>query len=357
MRMGTFLSYAGGFAETVDELADFERAGLDIVFVPEAYSFDAVSQLGFLARQDRADADRLRHPPAVLAHARDDRDDRGRARLRLGRPVHARPGRVRPAGDRGLARRAVRRADRPVPRDHRDLPDGLAARPAGLPGPVLPPAAGGGHRAGQAAQADQPPGPRADPDRAGRHRPEERGARRRAGRVLDADLLPAGEGRRGVGRCGGRGPRQARPGARPAGRDRARPAGHRRRRDRPARPRPARAGPVHRRDGRPGPQLLQRPGPPVRLRGRGQGHPGRLPGRPQGRGRGPGARRAGRADLAHRPGGLRRRAPGRLPRVRRHHPQRHARWRPPTRPASASSSRSARSRRSRRGRRHGLRGA
>jgi F420-dependent oxidoreductase-like protein len=33
----------------VSELADFERAGLEIVFVPEAYSFDAVSQLGFIA--------------------------------------------------------------------------------------------------------------------------------------------------------------------------------------------------------------------------------------------------------------------------------------------------------------------
>jgi F420-dependent oxidoreductase-like protein len=43
------LNYAGGFRETVDELADYEKAGLDIVFVPEAYSFDAVSQLGFIA--------------------------------------------------------------------------------------------------------------------------------------------------------------------------------------------------------------------------------------------------------------------------------------------------------------------
>lgn len=43
------LNYSGGFAETVEEVADLERAGLDVVFVPEAYSFDAVSQLGFLA--------------------------------------------------------------------------------------------------------------------------------------------------------------------------------------------------------------------------------------------------------------------------------------------------------------------
>ena len=49
MRVGMMLGYAGGFSEAVEELADFERAGLDIVFVPEAYSFDAVSQLGFIA--------------------------------------------------------------------------------------------------------------------------------------------------------------------------------------------------------------------------------------------------------------------------------------------------------------------
>src|SRR6202522_1907829 len=49
MRIGMSLNYAGGFAETVTELADYEKAGLDIVFVPEAYSFDAVSQLGYVA--------------------------------------------------------------------------------------------------------------------------------------------------------------------------------------------------------------------------------------------------------------------------------------------------------------------
>jgi len=49
MRVGMMLNYSGGFSETVEELNDFERAGLDIAFVPEAYSFDAVSQLGFIA--------------------------------------------------------------------------------------------------------------------------------------------------------------------------------------------------------------------------------------------------------------------------------------------------------------------
>jgi F420-dependent oxidoreductase-like protein len=62
MRIGMSLNYAGGFAETVTELADYERAGLDIVFVPEAYSFDAVSQLGFIA----AKTERLQIASGIL---------------------------------------------------------------------------------------------------------------------------------------------------------------------------------------------------------------------------------------------------------------------------------------------------
>jgi F420-dependent oxidoreductase-like protein len=62
MRIGMSLNYAGGFAETVTELADYEKAGLDIVFVPEAYSFDAVSQLGFIA----AKTERLQLASGIL---------------------------------------------------------------------------------------------------------------------------------------------------------------------------------------------------------------------------------------------------------------------------------------------------
>lgn len=49
MRIGMPLNYSGGFKETVDDLSTYEKAGLDIVYVPEAYSFDAVSQMGFIA--------------------------------------------------------------------------------------------------------------------------------------------------------------------------------------------------------------------------------------------------------------------------------------------------------------------
>ena len=44
------LAYAaGGFRETVDKLVELEAAGLDAVGVAELYSFDAVSQLGYIA--------------------------------------------------------------------------------------------------------------------------------------------------------------------------------------------------------------------------------------------------------------------------------------------------------------------
>ena len=49
MRTGVFLSYAGGFREAAEHVAVLESQGVYIVLVAEAYSFDAVSQLGYLA--------------------------------------------------------------------------------------------------------------------------------------------------------------------------------------------------------------------------------------------------------------------------------------------------------------------
>ncbi|MFT4124636.1 MAG: LLM class F420-dependent oxidoreductase [Gordonia sp. (in: high G+C Gram-positive bacteria)] len=49
LKLGMPINYAGDFRETIDNLADYERAGVARVAVAEAYSFDAVSQLGYLA--------------------------------------------------------------------------------------------------------------------------------------------------------------------------------------------------------------------------------------------------------------------------------------------------------------------
>jgi F420-dependent oxidoreductase-like protein len=49
VRIGVVVDYSGGFHEAVDRVLALEKAGIDIAVVAEAYSFDAVSQLGYLA--------------------------------------------------------------------------------------------------------------------------------------------------------------------------------------------------------------------------------------------------------------------------------------------------------------------
>ncbi|WP_192762800.1 LLM class F420-dependent oxidoreductase [Actinomadura algeriensis] len=49
MKFGMPIPYAVGFQQTVEGLRALEDAGLDVVTVPEAYTFDAVSLLGYIA--------------------------------------------------------------------------------------------------------------------------------------------------------------------------------------------------------------------------------------------------------------------------------------------------------------------
>jgi F420-dependent oxidoreductase-like protein len=49
MKISTIMNYAQGFAGASREIVEMEKAGLEVVWVPEAYSFDAVSAMGYLA--------------------------------------------------------------------------------------------------------------------------------------------------------------------------------------------------------------------------------------------------------------------------------------------------------------------
>jgi F420-dependent oxidoreductase-like protein len=49
MKVSMPLSYAGGFKESAAQAVALEKAGLDTVWVAEAYGFDAVSLMGYLA--------------------------------------------------------------------------------------------------------------------------------------------------------------------------------------------------------------------------------------------------------------------------------------------------------------------
>jgi F420-dependent oxidoreductase-like protein len=49
MKLSMMINYAGGFQQAVQQVVELEKVGLDQVLIAEAYSFDAVSQVGYLA--------------------------------------------------------------------------------------------------------------------------------------------------------------------------------------------------------------------------------------------------------------------------------------------------------------------
>ena len=62
MKLAMTLNYAGGFEESARQAAALEKAGLDVVWVAEAYSFDAPTFMGYLA----AKTERLEIGSAIL---------------------------------------------------------------------------------------------------------------------------------------------------------------------------------------------------------------------------------------------------------------------------------------------------
>src|SRR5690242_21928055 len=49
MRLSTRLGYADGFRKSVEQVVKLEERGVDVAWVSEAYGFDAVTRLGYLA--------------------------------------------------------------------------------------------------------------------------------------------------------------------------------------------------------------------------------------------------------------------------------------------------------------------
>jgi F420-dependent oxidoreductase-like protein len=62
VKLSMTLNYAGGYAESARQAAELEKVGLDVVWVAEAYSFDAPSFMGYLA----AKTERLEIGSAIL---------------------------------------------------------------------------------------------------------------------------------------------------------------------------------------------------------------------------------------------------------------------------------------------------
>ena len=49
MKLSTILNYAGGYQRAAQEIVEWEQAGLDLVWVAEAYGLDGPSMMGYLA--------------------------------------------------------------------------------------------------------------------------------------------------------------------------------------------------------------------------------------------------------------------------------------------------------------------
>ena len=172
--LGMPINYAGDFRETIANLADFEAAGVGRVAVPEAYSFDAVSQLGFIA----AKTEKMELQTAVLpmysrtptnlamTAAGLDYISGGRAILGIGasgpQVIEGFHG-VKYDFPLGRAREHVEIC-RKVWRRERVEYQGKHYTPAARRRARR-------QRTGQAPQDHQPPDSRADPDAAGGHRP------------------------------------------------------------------------------------------------------------------------------------------------------------------------------------------
>jgi F420-dependent oxidoreductase-like protein len=92
MRISSRMGYGDGFLESVERVVELEKAGLDVVWVAEAYGNDAVSRLGYLAaRTERVELASgilpiFSRTPALLAQTAAGLDEisNGRAILGLG---------------------------------------------------------------------------------------------------------------------------------------------------------------------------------------------------------------------------------------------------------------------------------
>jgi len=123
MRISTSLNYATDPQTAAIQARELEAAGVDRIWIPEAYGFDAVSLLGYLAASTSTVElasgilNTFSRTPALLAQTAAGLDalSGGRFVRGLGAPGH-----------RGLPRRAVRQAGDAHEGDHPDLSGRLA---------------------------------------------------------------------------------------------------------------------------------------------------------------------------------------------------------------------------------------
>ena len=186
------------------QAAELEKVGLDVVWVAEAYSFDAPSYMGYLAaKTERVE---IRPWPSCPSSGRTPMliamTAAGYRRRSSWWALHLSLGACGLQGDRGLPRRALRPTARPLHARSSRSAATCGAREAPLTQRrarrTTSPPGRRGDGTWQAPQADQPPCALPYPDLGGCTGREERGHDGRSGRWLAADLLRAREGQGGL---------------------------------------------------------------------------------------------------------------------------------------------------------------
>ncbi|MFD7065162.1 LLM class flavin-dependent oxidoreductase [Streptomyces sp. NPDC059906] len=117
------LIYGTDPREAADHVTRLEVAGLDTVWVAEGYGYDSPTLMGYLAARTStveigaALLNVYSGTPTILAST-------AAARPRVRRPCRHRPRRLQPEDRRGVARHALRAADRPYQGNRRHPPCG-----------------------------------------------------------------------------------------------------------------------------------------------------------------------------------------------------------------------------------------
>ena len=190
MKVATQLSYSGGFKHAARQVVEMEAAGLDLVWVAEAYGFDSPSLMGYLAAlTERVEIGSAILPiytrtPTLLAMTAAGIDALSDGRFHLGLGASG------PQVIEGFHGVAYTAPLGPHARDHRDLPRRVAPRgPARAPRPLLRPPARErrGHGPRQGAQDHRAPRAPLDPRVGGVARRAQRRDDRRGRRRVDPD--------------------------------------------------------------------------------------------------------------------------------------------------------------------------
>jgi Luciferase-like monooxygenase len=303
MRVGVALDYSGGFHETVDHVVELEKVGVDIAMVAEAYSYDAVSRLGYLAAATSTIElgsgvlPIYSRTPSLLAMTAAGLDyvSNGRFRLGIGTsgpqviegfhgvPFDAPLGRTREVVD--ICRQVWRRERVPYDGAYYTIP--------------LPPERGTG--LGKPLQLINHPVRARIPITIAALGPKNVELTAEIAEGWQPSFVYPEKVDVVWGEAPSRRVCQARPHSGYSGRHRPGESGHRRRHRGSAGVGETHTGALHRRHGRARPPFLPRPGHPLRLRRGGQPCPAPLSRRQKGRGRRCRAGRLGAAHVAGRP--------------------------------------------------------